>query len=285
MGALQAVARRAVQWALLDEGSTRVAALLRIGLVFLLWDRFAGDFLGYVLKPGLPTAIAFSFYPATLLLLLGAFTRFAAAWAAATMLALFYGLGIAGGVEPYQHHHVFLLVSLTVLLAFTPCGGSFSVDRWRAVVRAERAGQPVPPERGPLWGQRLIALQVSALYFWTAYDKCTAAFLSGQRLQHILISFYGSSDAPPFPYFARVMEGFAWATVGIEFLLAFGLWVPRLRLPLLILGILFHGMLYVSLPVGPFSCTIVLAYLAFFDPDRVHAVIDRLLGAPATARS
>ena len=77
MGAVHGWARRAVQWALLDEGSTRVAALLRIGLVFLLWDRFASDFLGFALKPGLTTAIAFSFYPATLLLLLGAF---AATW-------------------------------------------------------------------------------------------------------------------------------------------------------------------------------------------------------------
>lgn len=285
MEALRGWAMRAVRWALLDEGSTRVAALLRIGVVFLLWDRFAGDFLGYVLKPGLHLAIGLSFYPATLLLLLGLHTRFAAAWTAATLLALFYGLGITQGVEPYQHHHVFLLVSLSALLPFTPCGGSFSVDRWRAVVRAERAGVAPPPERGPLWGQRLIALQVSALYFWTAYDKCNSAFLSGQRLQHILISFYGSADAPPIPYFALAMRGSAWATVVVEFLLAFGLWVPRLRLPLLVLGILFHGMLFVTLPVGPFSCSIVLAYLAFFDPDRVHDAIERLLGRPVSARA
>ena len=55
--------------------------------------------------------------------------------------------------------------------ALTPCGGSYSADRVRALRKAERAGRAVPEERGPVWGLTLIAFQVSAVYFWGAFDK------------------------------------------------------------------------------------------------------------------
>jgi hypothetical protein len=276
--------RRFYDWAILAEGSTRALGILRIGLVALLWDRWGGDFLLYhhVATPG-TLAVAISFYLSTFVLLFGLWSRFAAAWVAGTMLTVFYWMGIVHKVESYTHHHVFLLVCYAAFLALTPCGASFSVDRWLAVRRAEKAGIAPPPERGPLWGQRLIALQVSSLYFWAAYDKCTRAFISGERMQHIILSRYGSSDPIGIPHFELLMQVCALSTIAIEATLAFGLWVPRLRLPLLLLGAVFHGMLYVLLPVGPFSATIVLMYLAFFDADEVHRAIDRMLGRVPTA--
>lgn len=268
--------RRFADWLVWSEGSTRAVALVRIGLALLLWDRFAADMLLFRARDALEAGVALSFFAATTLLFLGAWTRAAAAWTAATMIVLFAVIGLGRGVEAYEHHHVFLLVAASVLLALTPCGGSFSVDRWIAVSRASARGDTPPPERGPLYGQRLLAMLISSVYLFATYDKLTPAFLSGERLQHVLLDRYGTSAPPPVPGFEVVCLLGAWGTVAMETALAVGLWVPRIQRPLMVAGALFHGMLYVTLPVGPFSLTMVLLYLAFLDPAVVHRATVRL---------
>lgn len=284
MAALRATPRRLVEYLLLAEGSTRTAALLRIGLVALLWSKWAGDFLLFLNRPADQVAIGVSFYLSTGLLFFGIFTRFAAAWAGVTMLGVYYWIGIHDKVEPYTHHHTGLLCVATALLAFTPCGGSYSVDRWWAVRSARRRGEPPPPEIGPLWGLRLLALQVSVLYASTTYDKLSVPFLSGVRLQHHAMSLYLGSDYPTWPAFPYVTQALAIGTVVIEGSLAVGLWIPRARPVLIPVGILFHAILYVTLPVSTFSLTMWLLYLAFLDPDAVHRFFDTWAPpAPSTA--
>jgi uncharacterized membrane protein YphA (DoxX/SURF4 family) len=266
------VRHRVTAW-LTREASTRTAALLRVGLVLLLWDRWADDFVLFRAKTAEDVVVALSFYLSTALLAAGIATRLTSAWVALTMLTVFYWLGVHRGVEPYTHHHTYLLTMLAVLVAFLPSGRSFSVDRWFALHRGRAL-----PERAPMWSLKLVAVQISTLYFWTAWDKTSAVFLSGERLQHIFIERYGSSDPVGIPYFAELCMVSAWFVTALEWLLAIGLWVPRLRVPLVVVGLVFHGVLYMTLPVGPFSATMALMYLAFFDPDAVSGGIDRLLG-------
>ncbi len=271
---------RLVDFLLLAEGSTRAVALIRLGLVALEWSKWGGDFLLYLDKPADQRWIGVSFYLSTTLLFFGILTRVAAVWAGVTMLAIYYWIGIHDGVEPYTHHHTGLLCIATALLALTPCGGSWSVDRWWAVRQAERRGASPPPERGPLWGQRLIALQVSVLYISSAADKCSAAFLSGERLQHHAMSLYLGSDFPAWPGFPYLTQALAIATVALEGALGVGLWFRRARPILIPLGILFHGILFVTLPVSTFSLTMWLLYLAFVDPDVLHRFVNRLGDGP-----
>jgi hypothetical protein len=89
---------------------------------------------------------------------------------------------------------------------------------------------------------------------------------------------YFGSDFPRSPLFHAAMVFLAWATVVLEYLLAFGLFVPRLQGPLLLAGFLFHAIIYITLPVATFSVTMWVLYLAFLDPDRVHAILDRSAG-------
>ena len=51
-------------------------------------------------------------------------------------------------------------------------------------------------------------------------------------------------------------------------------------------GLAFHAIIYVTLPVYTFSATMALLYLAYFDADAVDKVIARLqgTGSAATAR-
>ena len=74
---------------------------------------------------------------------------------AVNCLVAYYGFGFYGGVDHWTGHHTYTAVAGSVLLAMTPCGRSWSVDRWWAVRRAERGGRAPPPERGHLFAQGL----------------------------------------------------------------------------------------------------------------------------------
>jgi hypothetical protein len=123
---------------------------------------------------------------------------------------------------------------------------------------------------------RLLALQLSAVYFWSAWQKTFANFFSGERIEQILMYLYIGSDYPTWPGFRPLVLAISWTTVILEFVLAFGLWMPRWRKFLLGLGCLFHLGLYYLLPVDTFSLTMCLLYLAYLDPADVHSTIDRV---------
>ncbi len=271
--------RRFFTWALLAEGSTRPAAILRVGVVTLLWVKWADEFTLFRRTAPDERLLGLSFYASTLLFFAGAWTRFSGAWASLSAAAAYLYLGLYKGQrEAFVHHHTRLLLIATGLVALMPSGRSLSVDRHRAVARAASEGRPPPPERGPLWAQRLAAAQVSLLYFYAAVDKTRPAFLRGDRLEQIYAHVYGGSDYPTWPGFHALVVASAFATTALEYALAVGLWVPRWRRVLLPAGVAFHLALYYAVPVSTFSATMCLLYVAFLDPERVHAALDAWLG-------
>jgi hypothetical protein len=261
-----------------EEGSTRSAALIRIGLASLMWSRWGYELLPFRNPGVIAVAIGLSYYLSTTLMFFGYQARAATAWAGLTALAAWYFLGIHGHRDAFSHHHTYLLSVAPVLAAFTSCGTSYSVDRWLAVRRAEKGGEDPPPERAPLWGMRLLALQMSAVYFWGGFEKTRAAFLLGDRLESIALFFYFGSEYPKVPFFHALVVISAVVTTVLEYALAFGLWIPRARKWLIPIGLAFHALLYVSVPVMTFTATMWLLYLAFIPPDTVHNVIERLSG-------
>ena len=189
-------AARFADWAVNSEGSSRSSALIRIGIAMLFWSRWAGELLLYMHQSAIGLVLSANFFVATLLLFIGYRSRAAAVWAGAVGLAMFYYFGHELGREPWTHHHTYLLAVAALLLALTPCGRSYSLDRYLAVMRAGREGLPAPVERGNLWGLRLIVVQLTVLYFFSAFDKTSYAFLSGARLEQIFLWYYAGSDYP-----------------------------------------------------------------------------------------
>ena len=267
------------------EGSTRAVALMRLGLPPLLWDRYASELLPFRSLGGAHLWTGASFYLSTTLMFFGVGSRLSTAWVGGTLLYMFFGIGVSQGHEPWTHHHTFLLTVAPCLLALTPCGGSWAFDRWWALRRAQRAGVEPPPERGPLWAVPLLALQLSAIWAWGAWDKCTPGFLSGERMQHHLMSLYFGSDAPAGAWWPWLTWSLAVSTVALEFAFAFGMFFRRLQPWLVPSAMVFHGLLFWALPVGPFSLTMWLLMLAYLDADAVHAWFDRMHGvrAPSSA--
>lgn len=275
---MPALADRLAGWAVDTYGSSRSSALIRIGIALLFWSRWAGELLLYMNQSVIGLVLSLNFFVATSLLLIGYKSRLAALWTGLVGLAIYYYFGHMLGREPWTHHHTYLLAVTALLLTLTPCGRSFSLDRYLVVLRAERAGQAPPPERGNLWGLRLIMLQLSVLYFFSAYDKTTVAFLSGARLEHIFLWFYAGSDYPDLPGLPTFAMLAAITVVLVEYALAFGLPFRLARRYLVWIGLAFHAVLYVTLPVYTFSATMMLLYLAYFDADEVDKVIRRVQG-------
>ena len=255
-------------------GSSRPAALLRIGLVFLLWAELGLMMLPWRSLQPERLFLAACFWISTPLLLAGFRTTFSAAFTAATLLLMFVGYGLYGSEPDFVHHHTWVLVCSAILLVLTPSGRSYSVDRWLALRRGT-AG----PEQGWTGGMQLIGLLLSAIYFWSAWDKTSWAFLSGQRLQAIFLHLY-LENVPIGDLVTWGVGAIAVGTVAFEYLLSFGIHVRRWHWWLLPAGMLLHALFYVLLPVGVFSANMVLLYLALLDPDEVHRFLDRMQ-APA----
>lgn len=250
------------EW-LAREGSTRGAGLLRIAIVVLLWARWAGE-LTLAATPSVGLSLAF--FGVTTLTLIGLWTRWAAAGTAIVMLVVYFWFGVHLRGYGWIHHHHYLLVSASCVLALTPCGRSFSLDRWRSGAA----------EVGPLWGLRLFTIQLAAVYLWSALDKMSAAFLSGARLEMIAVAVQFGSEPPDWRALAVVS---AWAVMLVELMLGVGFLIGRTPRWLLFAGIGLHALIYVCLPVATFSATMVCLYVAAIDPDAVHRAIERLTRA------
>lgn len=267
-----------VAWAVGTVGSSRSSALIRIGLGFLIWVRFASEQLPFRHELGWHTAFSLTFLLATAMMVTGVFTRLSTFVSGVLTFSFYYYFGLVLEFEPYTHHHTYWLGIATILCSLTPCGKSFSVDRWLAVRQARARGQPLPIEAGNLWGLRLIVIQLTMMYFWSAYDKSFAGFLNGDRLEAIFMRHYIGSGLADWAAWSWAFAVAAWIVVVLEYFLALGLPFARTRKYLVIPGLLLHAAFYVMLPVSIYSATIVLLYLAYFDADKVHRVIDELGG-------
>jgi hypothetical protein len=259
------------------QGSTRLVAVIRVLLALVAWSRF-----GYTLQlaqcEGDPVRLALMllFWPASTMLLVGLFTGPAAGITAACAFALYHVVGRMQKVDPLSSHHVLVLAIGLGLLALTPCGRSLSLDRMWALHRERQGGPPAPPERGYLFGQRLMAIHVAVLYLGTAWEKTYPGFLDGSRLQQIYLSVYFGSDGPDPSWFVPLTLVSAWLVTICEWVLPFALFVPRLQPLLIPAGMVMHGVMYHQIPVATFTTTMWALYLAFIDPDRFHKFTEEI---------
>ncbi len=268
-----------LQTVLTWEGSTRSIAVLRILLGLIVWSEYAARHtLFHSHDPfrqlfGVVLIVSAGFMAA------GLFTRVATAACAISLVVGYHWFGVHLGMKgPYVHAHSYLAMMAVVLMAFLPSGRSLSLDRWWALRREDKGGAPAPPEWGPLWPLALIRLQLALVYFWGAIDKTNIAFLSGSRLQQIFYFYFGSHEGMRIVFFDQLMVVSAIATVLFEYGVAFGMWFPRWRKWLIPCGVVFHGAIYLTMPVGTFSVTSCALYGAFFAPAAVHVGMERLLG-------
>jgi hypothetical protein len=266
-----------IRWGADAQGSTRALGLMRIALAVIVFVRFGnelsfyqGDTLAFLL-------LGASFFVLTSMMLVGCLAQASCAGVALLLMTMHFYMGHMNGHPGWSSHHIYILIVSVSLLALSPCGRSFSWDRYRAVAEAQSA-RDIPLEHGSLWPQRLIALQLAALYFWTAVDKTSWSFLSGLRLEQAFTWAYSGRLLEPVISLGVVLPALAVAVVVVEYFLAVAIFVRRWQWFVLPLGLALHAAFYVLLPVNTYSATMMVLYLALLDPDELHRFLDRMQG-------
>lgn len=265
-------------------GSTRPLALFRIAIACLCYMRFGPELSLHSAETPFQIVVSLAFFLFAALMAIGWMTRAATAMTALILAVLYLQIGWDGGQPGWTHHHHYMLLISAALLSLSPCGRSLSVDAYRARRAALDGGEAPPEESGPLGVQTLLVLQLCAMYLWTAVDKTTPGFLSGDRLERIFewthagTPLYPLLTAPAFTMPASI------AVVILEYVLPV-LILTRTRLPIAFaIAFALHAGFYVMLPVQTYSATALAFYLLVLRPEQVHGALDQLI-APARARS
>lgn len=222
-------------------GSTRSVALMRIGLALLGWAEFGNP----VQPHRAPHAgLSIAYYIATTASLFGLRARestFLAGVVYATSIIL---------VQKEPLREAYPLAVASMVLAFTPCGTSLSVDRWRT--------KPAPPEEGNLWALHLLRVVLSAYLAYGGYGLMKTG-------THWFVPT-NPDDRPEF------MAGL------LELAAAIFVWSPKHRAYAAVAVVSITTTLALVFNLRGAAALADVLLLAFLPPELVHEAIDTLLG-------
>lgn len=176
------------------------------------------------------------------------------------LLTAFYGVTYFGSqLDSYQHHYLVFL--LLLLACFVP---------WRG----EGEGQRSDVRRS--WAVRLILVQVSIVYLWTAIAKIDPLWLSGLTLSAQIEAGWvrglvEATSGSPISFGGHGGWGaIAWMVLATELFLAGALLVRSLWPMALMVGIVFHAGIELSgFRIGLFSYFVFAIFLLVV-PDGIY---------------
>jgi len=160
------------------------------------------------------------------------------------------------------------------LLIFAPSGEVYSLDNLIF---------PSGPGTSTIyfqpWAVRLMQVQLSIIYIYTAYWKLKGAtYRNGTALYYVVKNdLYKRFSVPEIVVRRPFVQVLTWGVLALEFALGFGLWVEDVRVPLLIGGFLLHLSIEYLLNVHFFSWYMMAALLLFIDPLTVDKYVTLLL--------
>ena len=165
---------------------------------------------------------------------------------------------------------------LTILLFYAmlcPCGASLSLDALR---RKRRTGEDAEALIAP-WGQRLIQIQITILYFTTAILKSHgSSWLNGSAIyfplnnEEIRRYTFGLDHAP-----LPLLNLLTHTALILEFSLAFLLWVRAARPLMIFLGVSLHLGMILTINAPLFSELVLASYLVFLTPQELLGIFGR----------
>jgi hypothetical protein len=154
-------------------------------------------------------------------------------------------------------------------LILSPAGAALSVDRLRRVRRGLEAAGP-PPWVAP-WAQRLIQLQLAAVYLMSTIAKLQGVSWRNGTAVYIA-SRLDDFWRLPVPYVFEhlwTIQLATWGTIVVEGALALLVWLPPCRYPALLGGVALHAGIEWAMNIPLFSARMVTAYVLFVRPDHL----------------
>lgn len=163
-----------------------------------------------------------------------------------------------------------LVRMLALYLALSHAGAAFSLDSRRT----GRSPWEIV-ERAP-WALRLMQMQLSLIYVASVADK-----LGGTTWRHGTALAYALQldDLHRFPLPAAfstqpaLVAVLTFGTLAVESAMAVGVWIPKVRLPVMLAGVALHVGIAYAMRVGFFSAMMLTFYLAFVPTERAEAVL------------
>lgn len=189
-------------------------------------------------------------------------------WTRTSAVLVYLGLSLLHNRDaPIHNSGDTVMMVLSIYLMLSPAGAACSLDRLWRIFRGKE--DDAPPLVIP-WTQRLMQLQISVLYLCASLSKITGAtWMDGTAVYYPL----HLPESARFPVLGRdnlyVINAMTWATIAIEFALATFVWVPRLRLYVLTLGVLLHLGIEYTFNIPLFSALMITSYLNFLTGDDI----------------
>lgn len=182
-----------------------------------------------------------------------------------SLLVAFLLTAMLGLLDPPGTFKKYSVIALHVLFLLA-CGQSAAVASVDSRVNGER-GRLV--RLTPAWPRRLMQLLISSVYLGAVITKIRLPdFGSGDLLMFSLLDerWGGTRLGMWLATQPKLLMFASYGTVILELSGAILLWISRTRLPMLVLLILFHSSIALSMHVGIFSPTMIVALLAFSEP-------------------
>jgi hypothetical protein len=173
-------------------------------------------------------------------------------------------------IDSYQHHYLIcLILALSIFIPFNKKGHTDYEIHSGLVVNS--------------WAIKLIYVQVSIVYFYTAVTKATEHWLNGWALDQIITTpsmrqfmsswaeMFGWAEISPYAFTAHTIM--YW-----QFFVSIAFLVPKLRVVACVTGPMFHVMVEViGLKIGWFSYYMIAIYYILLFPNHWFMFLSRTL--------
>jgi hypothetical protein len=162
------------------------------------------------------------------------------------------------------------------LLVFSQAGDAFSLDAMSARGRGVRRN--MPRLQAP-WAQRLIQIQVSFIYFSTTFLKFDGeAWANGNAVY--FTSRLWDFERFSIPYVFEhlwALKAMTWVSLFIEGALGTLIWFRPFRIPLIIIGILFHLVIEFTMNIPLFEWMMIALLVSMLEPREAYDFCQRMM--------
>jgi hypothetical protein len=234
----------------------------------------AGVYATYLIPdPAPPPVVAWVIYALSLVAVVGFVLGIATRVVAPAVFVAFlyhYFLHLATMDTSFDR----LLIVFLAVLCCARLDAAWSLWPWRPRNNAGRAAAEAA-SLVPAWPARLIALQLSFVYLGSGLFKLfNPAWWDGKVLEFTFASPWGTDLAFGFVGMGWpqwLYDAAAFGVIAFELACGVALYVPKLRGPFIVVGLLFHAGIALFLGIWQFLCC-PLAYVLFLPPERVKRV-------------
>ena len=157
-----------------------------------------------------------------------------------------------------------LMRIMTILLVCSPCGHTLSMD---AYLGRNNAKYSKPRDWAP-WVLRLMQIQISVVYLCTVWQKLKGeTWFDGTAVYYA--TRFESMKNLPVPYILdnlAILRMLTWGTLIVEASLGLLVWIKEFRIPVIILGILFHLGIEYTMCIPFFEWVMITSLCVYISP-------------------